>query len=84
MPTTVTVKPAMMRVKAAREYLGGMGHRQFWERAARGEFEIVGTEKLRLVTTRSLDDYVARQPRAPYSRKLEPRDSTASTSQRTG
>jgi hypothetical protein len=66
-----SIKPAVLRVKAARQYLGGMGHKKFWQEAARGEFEILGNPKLRLVTTRSLDAYIERQPRAPYSRKLE-------------
>jgi hypothetical protein len=71
MTTTTSIKPAVQRVKAARDYLGGMGHKKFWTLAAAGEFEILGQPKCRLVTTQSLDDYIARQPRAPYSRKIE-------------
>jgi hypothetical protein len=68
---TTSIKPAVQRIKDARAYLGNMGHKKFWTLAARGEFEIVGNPKLRLATTRSLDAYIERLPRAPYSRKPE-------------
>jgi hypothetical protein len=71
------VQPLAVRVKVARQMLGNMGHRKFWELAAHGEFEVIGHEKLRLVTVVSLEDYIARQPRAPYSRKPELKDSAA-------
>jgi len=74
---TTAIKPAVQRIKDARQYLRGMGHKKFWQLAARGEFEIVGNPKLRLATTRSLDAYIERLPRAPYSRKSELKDTAA-------
>jgi hypothetical protein len=65
------IRPLVVRVKVARAMLGNMGHRQFWEKAARGEFEVIGHDRLRFVTVASLEAYVARQPRAAYSRKPE-------------
>jgi hypothetical protein len=71
------VRPLVVRVKTARLMLANMGHRKFWEEAARGEFEIIGHERLRLVTVQSLEDYIQRQPRAVYSRKPEPKGNAA-------
>jgi hypothetical protein len=70
-PNKDYTKPLAVRVKVARQMLGDMGHKLFWRKAAEGEFEVIGHDKLRLVTVKSLEDYIARQPRAPYSRKAE-------------
>jgi hypothetical protein len=61
-------KPLLVSVIEARRMLGGMSHNTFWHHAAAGEFEITGTPRKRFVYVRSLEAFIDRQPRAPYSR----------------
>jgi hypothetical protein len=71
------IEPLLVSVKNARLMLGGMGHNRFWQLAGRGEFEIAGSKRKRLVFVSSIQDYIDRMPRAPYSRSEKKAADTA-------
>jgi hypothetical protein len=66
-----SIKPLLVSVRDARALLGNLSHNKFWAIAATGEFEILGTRAKRYVTTKSIEAYIARLERAPYSRAGE-------------
>jgi hypothetical protein len=53
----------LVDVKEARRMLGNMSKNKFWQLAATGAFELVGTEHKRFVVVSSLMAYVDRLPR---------------------
>jgi hypothetical protein len=64
------IKPALMSVARASEYLG-RSEREVWRLLKRREIEVVGTRRKRFIVVSSIDGYIERQRKqaqAEYSR----------------
>jgi hypothetical protein len=57
------MEPLIVSVQVARQMLGGMSKNKFWELARSGAFELVGSERKRMVVVASLHRFVDELPR---------------------
>jgi hypothetical protein len=58
-----SMEPLLVSVLVARQMLGGMSKNKFWELARSGAFELVGSERKRMVVVSSLRRFVDQLPR---------------------
>jgi Helix-turn-helix domain len=67
--------PLLVSVKEARRLLGNISNNTIWRIIGRGELDVLGTSRKRLITLQSITAFIARQPRyqaAATDRALPP------------